>query len=31
VGLPWLYKYKSALLAGVAEDAEFVAENIQGS
>jgi putative flavoprotein involved in K+ transport len=31
VGLPWLYKYKSALLAGVAEDAEFVAKNIQGN
>lgn len=28
IGLPWLYKYKSGLLAGVAEDAQYVAERI---
>lgn len=28
VGLPWLHKYKSGLLVGVGEDAEYVAEQI---
>jgi len=28
VGLPWLYKFKSGHLVGVAEDAEYVAEAI---
>ncbi len=28
VGLPWLYKRKSGLLAGVGEDAEFIASTI---
>lgn len=28
LGLPWLSKRKSTLLAGVGEDAEFIAENI---
>lgn len=28
VGLPWLYKYKSGLLVGVGEDAEYIAGNI---
>jgi putative flavoprotein involved in K+ transport len=30
VGLPWLYKRKSALLLGVGEDAEHVVSNIVG-
>jgi putative flavoprotein involved in K+ transport len=28
IGLPWLYKYKSGLLVGVGEDAEYVAGRI---
>ena len=28
VGLPWMYKYKSGLLIGVEEDAEFIAAQI---
>ena len=28
IGLPWLYKYKSGLLMGVGEDAEYVADQI---
>lgn len=28
VGLPWLHKYKSGLLVGVAEDAAFIASHI---
>jgi putative flavoprotein involved in K+ transport len=28
VGLPWLYKYKSGLLVGVGEDAEYIAAQI---
>ena len=30
LGLPWLYKYKSALLHGVGEDAEHLAEHSAG-
>jgi putative flavoprotein involved in K+ transport len=30
LGLPWLDKYKSALLHGVSEDAEHIAEHIEG-
>jgi putative flavoprotein involved in K+ transport len=30
LGLPWLHKYKSALLHGVGEDAEYLAEQIAG-
>lgn len=30
VGLPWLYKYKSGLLVGVGEDAEYVVSQITG-
>jgi putative flavoprotein involved in K+ transport len=30
LGLPWLHKYKSALLHGVGEDAEHLAEHIAG-
>ncbi|MDD5370457.1 MAG: NAD(P)-binding domain-containing protein [Anaerolineaceae bacterium] len=28
VGLPWLYKFKSGLLMGVGEDAQFIAQQI---
>ena len=28
LGLPWLYKLKSAFLNGVGEDAEYLAEHI---
>ena len=28
VGMPWLHKYKSGLLAGVGEDAEYIASHI---
>jgi putative flavoprotein involved in K+ transport len=31
VGLPWLYKFKSGLLAGVGEDAAYIAERIKDS
>ena len=30
LGLPWLYKLKSAFLSGVGEDAEHLAEHIAG-
>jgi len=30
VGLPWLHKYKSGLLVGVGEDAEYVVSQITG-
>jgi len=30
LGLPWLHKYKSALLHGVGEDAEHIAQHIAG-
>lgn len=30
VGLPWLYKYKSGLLVGVGEDAEYIVSHIIG-
>lgn len=31
LGLPWLYKFKSAFLHGVGEDAEHLAEHIAGN
>jgi putative flavoprotein involved in K+ transport len=30
LGLPWLYKLKSAFLSGVGEDAEHLTEHIAG-
>jgi len=30
VGMPWLYKFKSGLLLGVGEDAEYIAAHIAG-
>jgi putative flavoprotein involved in K+ transport len=31
LGMPWLYKRKSTFLAGVGEDAEFIADAIAGT
>jgi putative flavoprotein involved in K+ transport len=31
LGLPWLYKRKSTFLAGVGEDAGFIADAIAGA
>jgi putative flavoprotein involved in K+ transport len=28
LGLPWMHKYKSGLLVGVGENAEYVAERV---
>ena len=30
LGLPWLYKWKSAFLFGVGEDAEYLSAQIAG-